>query len=227
VSESCVRPFHPADREAVFRIAADTAFYGAPVEAMLDDRRLFCDVFYRYYTDFEPERGWVAEVVEGGQARVVGFLMGSTDPARRQRAMRGLIANVAWRALGGGYRVGPKTWRYAFALLGQALRRELPAADPQRYPAHLHINLEAGWRGQGLGRGLMQAYLDQLRALGLPGVHLHTTSLNAAACRLYEKMGFQLLDARPTRLPAALGLGTFENRCYGRRLSTDGADARR
>ena len=213
-----MRPFRPADREAVFRIAADTAFYGAPVEAMLEDRRLFCDAFYAYYTDFEPERGWVAEVRDEGRARAVGFLMGSTDPARRRRAVRELIAGAARRALGGGYRLGPKTWCYALALLGQALRRELPAADPQLYPAHLHINLEAAWRGQGLGRGLMCAYLDQLRALGLPGVHLHTTSLNKAACRLYEKVGFQLLDARPTALPAALGLGRFENRCYGLRL---------
>src|SRR5687767_4188416 len=42
-----IRPFELHDRESVFRLAADTAFFGEPLEAYLDDRRLFCDSLYR------------------------------------------------------------------------------------------------------------------------------------------------------------------------------------
>ena len=36
----------------------------------------------------------------------------------------------------------------------------------------------------------MQACLDQMTELGIPGIHLKTTSMNTAAIKLYEKMGF-------------------------------------
>jgi RimJ/RimL family protein N-acetyltransferase len=86
------------------------------------------------------------------------------------------------------------------------------------YPAHLHINVEAAWRGNRLGERLIKAYLSQLRYLGIPGVHLETTSLNAAACRLYEKTGFRLLEGVQTRLWSHLGHTEVELRCYGQKL---------
>lgn len=46
--QAAVRPYRQADREAVMRLAADSAAFGAPVEAFLDDRRLFCDAVYRW-----------------------------------------------------------------------------------------------------------------------------------------------------------------------------------
>jgi RimJ/RimL family protein N-acetyltransferase len=57
--------------------------------------------------------------------------------------------------------------------------------------------------------------LNQLLALGLPGVHLNTTSQNVAACQLYERMGFRLLDTRPTRLCRRFFDYPVENRLYG------------
>jgi hypothetical protein len=35
-----VRPYQTGDRQSVLRIAADSAFFGDPVEAILEDRRL-------------------------------------------------------------------------------------------------------------------------------------------------------------------------------------------
>src|SRR5512137_1583472 len=70
-----IRLYAQRDRQAVFRLAADTAFFGEPLEIYLDDRQLFCDIFYRYYTDLEPEHGWVV----GADDQVVGYLMGCVD----------------------------------------------------------------------------------------------------------------------------------------------------
>jgi hypothetical protein len=58
--ELLIRPYQPKDRESVFRIAADTAFFGAPIEAYMEDRNVFLDAFYAYYIDLEPEHAWVA-----------------------------------------------------------------------------------------------------------------------------------------------------------------------
>jgi ribosomal protein S18 acetylase RimI-like enzyme len=214
-----VRPYQATDRAAVQRIAADTAFFGAPVEAFLNDRRLFGDAFYAYYTDVEPEHAWVA----CADGEVAGFLMGCVDTAQRQRRWIGqILPRVVWRALCGRYVVGKHTWRYAVAFLGALLRGELPHANWAVYPAHLHINVDARWRRIGLGQRLIEAYLRQLCMLQVSGVHLETTNLNEAACRLYTRMGFRLLDARPTRIWAHWVTRAVENRCYGLQLLEKG-----
>lgn len=210
-----VRPYEETDRAAVACIAADTAAFGAPVEAFLDDRRLFFDAVYRVYLDDEPEHAWVA--VAAGE--VTGFLAGCADTRRRDRVViRRIVPSVALKLLRGRYRVGRRTLHHACAEVMAALRGKFPAADLAAYPAHLHINLAARSRGQGAGRALMEAYLRQLRGLGVPGVHLRTTNLNTAAVALYAHLGFELLDARPTRLWAGVVEGYVENRSYGLRL---------
>lgn len=216
MSESIeVRPFQSMDREEVFRIASDTAFFGEPVEAYLDDRRMFCDAFYRYYTDIEPEHALVACL----DSQVMGYLTGCVDTTtqRRQLATK-ILPSVAWRALLGYYSLGRKTWRYIRSMVVAGIRQEFPHVDLHEFPAHLHINLDSEARGRGLGRRLMDAHLDQLRKLRVPGVFLNTTSMNEAACSLYEKIGFELFDARPTQIWSHLIDQPVENRSYGLKL---------
>ena len=66
------------------------------------------------------------------------------------------------------------------------------------YPAHLHTNIApAEFRGKGIGKGLMLAYLDYLKEHKSPGVHLVTTSRNRQALRLYYYMGFKDIFCGP------------------------------
>ncbi|MGA2503561.1 MAG: GNAT family N-acetyltransferase [Anaerolineales bacterium] len=210
-----VRPFIPADRQAVFRIGGDTAFFGAPIEAYMEDRNAFLDAFYAYYTDLESEHAWVASA----NGEVVGFLTGCVDTRVHDRKiLRVIIPRVAASLLRGRYHFGKRSFRYFRGLLSGLLRGEFTRVDLAIYPAHLHINVDAAWRGYKLGQSLMDAYLGQLRELGIPGVYLDTTSLNEIACRLYEKMGFRLLDARPDRFWAKWFGHPVDNRCYGLKL---------
>ncbi len=120
------------------------------------------------------------------------------------------------------YTVDALTLRYFRRTAGAALRGDYPRVDLSDYPAELHINLAEAARGLGLGRKLMQACLDQMTELGLPGIHLKTTTRNAAAIRLYEKMGFQLLARKRTRLWEPWLPGEeIENLVYGKRLGVE------
>jgi ribosomal protein S18 acetylase RimI-like enzyme len=194
------------------RLAADSAAFGEPVEAFLEDRRLFCDAVYRYYLDYEPEHAWVAVV----EPEVVGYLVGCTNGARHARCLATrILPGLASGLLRGRYRVGRRTRRYALDALAAVIRREFPTVDLAQYPAHLHINVDAAWRGRGAGSRLIDNYLEQLRSLGVPGIHLRTTNLNVAAVALYTSIGFRLLDARPTRLWRHVTDQAVEDRCYG------------
>jgi len=210
-----IRAYVPGDREAVHRIAADTAFFGEAVERYLDDRRLFCDALYRYYTDLEPQHGWVACADDV----VVGFLMGCVDTSEQRRSWaRKILPHVASRLLTGRYEVGTRTLRHA-ARIARAGLYTGPTVDLAKYPAHLHLNIQERWRGLGLGRRLLEAFLGQLRTHGIPGVHLNTTSLNSAAGALYESMGFRAANTHPAPQWTGLVPAPVFKVCYVLQLS--------
>ncbi len=217
MADLIVRPFQKDDRQAVFRIGGDTAFFGEPIEAYMEDRNAFLDAFYAYYTDIEPEHSWVA----CADNEVVGFLTGCIDTRVYNRKIRDVIVpRVIRNVLGGKYHFGKLSLKYLSGMAGGWLRREFTYVDIKIYPAHLHINVDSKWRGYKLGRRLMEAYLEQLNKLGIPGVHLDTTSLNEIACRMYEKMGFMLLDSQPDRFWEKWFGHPVDNRCYGLKLLT-------
>lgn len=212
-----VRRYQRGDRDAVHRIAGDTAFFGEPIEAYLDDRRPFQDLFVATYTDFEPDHAWVAEA----DGRVVGYLTGCPDSARVAPILRHtILPSVLLRALRGRYRLGRKTWQYVARLALSWLRGEFPRIDHSLYPAHLHINVAESWRGCGVGRGLMSGYLDQLRMERVVGVHLETTTLNPAALGLYRSVGFERLSAHPTRMWEGIIPERVENLSFGLSLTS-------
>jgi ribosomal protein S18 acetylase RimI-like enzyme len=212
MNDLSVRPFEKKDREAVFRIGADTAFFGAPIEAYMEDRNVFLDAFYAYYTDVEPEHAWVACV----DSQVVGFITGCADSrSQAKKYLRFILPRLLLKIFTGKYRFGRRTFKYFGGILGGFFRREFTHVDWKIYPAHLHINVDFAWRGYKLGQRLMQAYLDHLKDLGIKGVYLDTTSLNEAACRMYEKFGFRVIDSRTFRFWSRWFDKPVQNLCYG------------
>ena len=54
-----------------------------------------------------------------------------------------------------------------------------------------NIGVEPGHRGRGLGSILISRAADGFRQVGLNRMHLEVTTENAAAIRLYERLGFR------------------------------------
>jgi ribosomal protein S18 acetylase RimI-like enzyme len=206
-----IRPFTPDDRQAVMSIAADTAFFGEPVEHFLNDRALFCDLFLAPYLDHDPQSCFVAEA----DGEPVGYILGSHDHTGLARSNWSRVYLPAvLNIIRGRYRIRWMTIRYGLA----AIFNTFPPVPRGRYPADLHINILSRIRGRGVGRRLLEAYQNHLIRSGIRGVYLHTTDRNPFACQLYEKMGYSLLGTRKTLLWQPW-LGTMvENRTYAKIL---------
>ena len=187
-----IHRYQPSDRSAVRQLTGDTAHFGDPVERFFDAREVFLDAFANYYTDVGYSYLWVAHA----DSALIGYLMGCPDTYDYQAWYRANVRHVVWRALTGRYH-GVFT-RKSLGYLWRYVRVRLPYVDLSPYTAHLHINIRADWRGNGVGTALLTTYLDQLRHENVPGVHLETTSENKIAVPWYERLGFQRLQSVPS-----------------------------
>ena len=186
-----------ADWRAVRSLCCRTGKGGDPI----DPARwpLFAELWIGPYQRLIPGWTYVAET----DGRVVGYLTGCPDTAafgraRRLRVTLPLTFAVALRR----YPWNDDARRLVATALGlrrgveSALTAGQPAAVGRAHPAHLHMNVELEHRGHGIGAALIDRYTDDLRAAGVPGVHLFC---GEGPRPFYVRCGFRELAAREVR----------------------------
>ena len=187
-----VRPALDSDREAVADVSFATGYFGRPAGRFFPDRALFADLWIGPYFRGTGCCSHVAEI----DGEVVGYIVGSCDTRTYRRVVAGRVPRILGRWLRGRYPDLSHSLRY----LVRAARYPGPSAPVRDYPAHLHVNLLPSARGKGLGRRLMEAFLDCLQARGVAGVQLSTTVENEAALGLYRAFGFEVWQRQRSRL---------------------------
>ena len=190
-----IRPYAPRDRGAVRKICADTADAGLAIERFFPDREVFADLLTNYYTEFEPQSVFVAD----NGSEVVGYVTGCLDTKRFLRVMTWCIVPVAIvKALFRGTLWHAQTVRLFRVNFGLWLKngyRRGPKLDG--YPAHLHVNVREGFRGQRIGPRLVESFCDRARAAGVRGVHAGVSAENPRGCHFFEGLGFAELHREP------------------------------
>ena len=184
-----IRPYEKPDRAAVRELACATADCGKPLDWLIPDSVFLADILTRYYTDLEPESSLVADA----DGRVAGYLNGCRDTSlwrvrMARRIVPAAVALALWRGLAWRpeiRRLLRLNWReYSWHCHGGAPRLEA-------YPAHLHVNVAAGARGGGLGARLVERFLDDLRAAGVPGVRASVRADNKPGLDFFRRLGFE------------------------------------
>jgi GNAT superfamily N-acetyltransferase len=194
LARAIVRAYRIEDRDAVRTICYDTGLAGHPIDAYFGCKDLFADYWMNYYTDYEPESAFVAEL----NGMIVGYLVGCADTARQQRIQRQLILpQIFGRLITLGYKVDRRFLKFVWRYVRSVWKHEFIDEPVDDYPAHLHMNLAKGYRSGGIGSALLSTFLDHLRNRGIKGVHLGTTSYNRLAVPFYKKSGFRLVAQKP------------------------------
>jgi GNAT superfamily N-acetyltransferase len=147
-----------------------------------------------YYTDHEPESAFVAEL----NGKVIGYLVGCKDTSTQQKVQQTVIMPlIRHRLVSFGYKLKMRFARFVWRYMRSLWRGEFVDEPIGSYPAHLHMNLAEGYRSGGVGSKLLSEYLDYLRANGVEGLHLGTTTGNKLAVPFYKKWGFKLVLSQP------------------------------
>ncbi|MFB4426618.1 GNAT family N-acetyltransferase [Streptomyces sp. QL37] len=184
-----VRPYRPADQEALADICVRTADNGGDSTHLHPDPGLMPALFAEPYAHLEPE---LTFVLDDGSGRAVGYVLGTADTRRFVDDFRAvwlpLVTDRFPEPEG-----EPETLTDAMtALLYRPERMILPGLDG--HPAHLHIDLLPPWQRKGYGRELMGAFLGALHRRGVRAVHLSMLTANTPARAFYDRLGFQVID---------------------------------
>lgn len=187
-----IRPYRREDRAALRAICADTGFLGQPIDPVFEDRELFADYLTSYYTDAEPESTFVCEL----DGEVMGYLMGSRFPKRKERfeasILPGLVLRGAWRYLTRPYNAASR--RYVRWILTQA-RKEVPFTPPDI--PHFHFNLRPAARSVGATRELVDTFLHYLVEQGEKQVYGQVVTFESRrGDRMFARYGFRVIDQR-------------------------------
>ncbi len=181
-------------------ICYDTGLMGDSIDPYFGCLDLFADYWTLYYTDYEPESTFVADL----DGQVVGYLMGCIDTSVQQKIHNDkIMPRIRRKFLSFGYNIDRRFFSFMWRELRTKGRDELSRSEKEYikdYPAHLHMNLVEGFRSGGIGSRLMSAYLDYLRENGVGGLHLGTTSHNKLAVPFYERRGFRIAARIPFTL---------------------------
>ncbi|MFI7608420.1 GNAT family N-acetyltransferase [Micromonospora sp. NPDC049366] len=182
-----IRPYRPADREAVHDICIRTADSGEDASASYRDPDILPAIFAHPYTFLDPDLAFVLD--DGGRA--VGYVVGTADTSAFAARFRAeWLPLVAERYPAPA--AEPTTPDEVMAhLLHTPERMVLPELTD--HPAHLHIDLLPGCRGSGHGRMLIDTFVTALGRTGAVGLHVAMVTANHRARPFYDRLGFRPL----------------------------------
>ena len=176
----------------LYRICLETGDSGKDASPQFTDPELLGAFYAAPYAILEPDLTFVLR----DEAGVCGYILGTRDSNRFADWMNREWL-PAWRAkhpLTVQAHVGPETLSYQERINGSIHHGYRPDDCVLEYPAHLHIDLLPRAQGQGWGRALMKTFLQRLRELEVPGVHLGVGKSNPGAIQFYERLGFERLE---------------------------------
>jgi GNAT superfamily N-acetyltransferase len=215
-SQATIRKYKSEDREALRKICYDTGLMGEPIDPYFGCMELFADYWMNYYTDYEPESAFVAEI----DGKIIGYLVGCKDTSTQQEVQNNEIMPLIRRKLFTlKYGISRQFFNYMWRYLRSMWRGEFADERVGPFPAHLHMNLSDGCRGKGIGSKLVATYLDYLRENDIKGVHLGTTTANKMAVPFYGKWGFQVASRRRLTMYDGILPGEVEELLFTREIT--------
>ncbi|KAB8169673.1 GNAT family N-acetyltransferase [Streptomyces sp. 3MP-14] len=188
-----IRGYRPSDRDDLADICVRTAHAGEDATGRYAEPEIFPAIFATPYAELEPELVFVADNGE----RAIGYILGTADSTRFYADFRDRwLPTVADRFPAPTPPVTGQDdgLRYLLHHAEDMLVPEIAA----EYPAHLHIDLLPEGQRQGLGRRLMETFVNALRERGVPALHLSMNPANTNARAFYDRIGF-------TELPRPAG----------------------
>ena len=182
-----LRPFHPADTPGLYRVCLLTGDAGRDASRLYGNPDLLGHVYAGPYAVADPGLCFVVADDEG----VGGYVVATADTAH----FADWLEDRWWPVLRAQYPAHDDPHDgTADHVLVERMHHPPREPFPADAPAHLHIDLLPRLQRAGWGRRLIGALADELRARGVPGVHLDVDAANVDAIAFYGRVGFVVVE---------------------------------
>ncbi len=182
-----IRPASPADLDACYEISLATGFEGGDASHLYADRRLMGHIYVAPYLLLAPTLAFVVE----DRCGVAGFAVGTADTV----AWETRLEHEWWPPLRKQYDdpAGiPPELRTADQR--RAFMMHHPARTPPRvvdaFPAHLNLNLLPRLQRRGVGKRLLERWLEAASAHDARAAHVGVNRANTGARRFWATQAF-------------------------------------
>ncbi len=169
-----IKSYEPKYFEDVRQVCINTGPKEAATDPAMHDFILF--TFCDYYCEQEPENAFVL-VDENDVAQ--GYVFGATNFWTYIKKIKPYLAKV--KKLG---------WQYYKDALGEIIGHGVFAL---KYPAHLHIDINEPFRGNGNGSRMISTLTEHMKNdMGSKSIMLIVGSSNYRGINFYKKNGFKV-----------------------------------
>ncbi len=169
-----IKPFEERYFEDVRQVCVNTGPRSARTDN--DEREKLLAVYCDYYCEKEPHNVFV--LVDETDT-VQGYILCSENAKKYRRNFVPYMQKL--RRYGIKFCVEPWGEQLVYGFFGR------------KYPAHLHIDINKEFTGNGNGTRMMQTLLGHLKSKNVRGVMLIVGSENEEAIRFYKRNGFKIL----------------------------------
>mgnify|MGYP000038226775 FL=1 len=178
-----IRPYEESDHDMVYEICLKTGNSGKGAEHLHVDPLILGHIYAGPYITLEPESAFILEDEKGS----CGYIIGALDTQLFFNKLKSdWLPNLQKK-----YKdptEDSKPWNKDEKCIHLLFHPEIPLDLPD-YPSHLHINLLTRARGQGLGKKMMDYFINKLKERGSKGLHLGLGIKNYPAYTFYIKYG--------------------------------------
>ena len=179
-----IRNYHPSDLSMLYRICLLTGDSGKDASHIYKDPDLLGQFYAAPYAVLEPDLCFILT----NDDRPCGYILGTRDSEKFFDRCEAEWFPVLRKRY-------PLPAEDDQSMEAKIIRRihegHKPAENTEGYPAHLHIDLLPESQGSGMGRRLTEVFIDKLKELNVPGLHLGVGKKNTGAVKFYEKIGFK------------------------------------
>jgi ribosomal protein S18 acetylase RimI-like enzyme len=183
-----VRDYRPADLDALYAISLATGHAGGDAAHLYRDGRMMGHIYSAPYATLEPGQALIAEDGQG----IAGFALGALDTEAWEKTLEAswwphLREVYADPGLG-----SDETWspdqRRRYTIHHPSTT---PTAVAANYPAHLHINILPRLQGRGLGRRMLDMWIERAMRRGAARFHVGVNNANKRGLGFWAREGFQ------------------------------------
>ena len=172
------------DLPDLLRVCLETGDSGKDATHLHKLPDLVGEIYVAPYVIHEPDLAYALL----SDKQVVGYLLGVLDT----RAFESILVDKYWP-------IAKAKYQHFKTEITDSDRELLKDLDKQgfsdesltaKYPSHLHIDIVEAHQGAGYGKSMIAFLLEELKAAGSAGVHLHMSASNDRARGFYKKFGF-------------------------------------